>query len=129
MDWPTLLSVLATDPPRKCRATRATTAMRARSSAYSTRLAPSSSLRVHVARIGSIARITRVKMFTVPPLFESNLDPTIGELAPVRHRSGGPKVTLCSQNVGPGTYRTPSAPESVHPDEPHPHGLEDGLGP
>ena len=36
----TLFSVLLTELPRKCRATRATTAMRARSSAYSTRLAP-----------------------------------------------------------------------------------------
>src|ERR1019366_5691601 len=105
MDWPTLLSVLATDPPRKCRATSATTAMRARSNAYSTRLAPSSSLRFQVVRIGPIARSTRVKMFTVPPLFDSNLDPTIGDLPLDRHRSGGPKVTLCSQNVGRRAYR------------------------
>src|SRR6202167_376860 len=99
-ELPTLLSVLATDPPRKCRATSATTAMRARSSAYSTRLAPSSSLRFHVARIGSIARITRVKMFMCSPSFVSDLHPTIGELPLDRHRSDGPKVTLCSQNVG-----------------------------
>src|SRR5580693_4350371 len=65
MDWPTLFSVLATDPPRKCSATSATTAMRARSSAYSTRLAPTSSLRFHVERIGSITAITSETMFTV----------------------------------------------------------------
>jgi len=71
MEFPTLFNVFETELPRKCRATIATTAMRASSNAYSTKLAPDSLLRFHRARIGSAIRTTNAMMFTGTPLLSS----------------------------------------------------------